>query len=66
MKLGQVEDEFQAWFYSEEQNHKVRLLQSLQSLLFATEPRGPSLYYVRLFFGFLEPPTHLRKDIFIT
>ena len=30
MKLGQVENEFQAWFYSGEQNHKVRL----QSLLF--------------------------------
>ena len=27
-------------------------------------PKGPSLYYVRVFLGFSEPPTHLRKDIF--
>ena len=28
--------------------------------------RRPSLYYVRVFWGFFEPPTHLRKDIFTT
>ena len=28
--------------------------------------KGPSLYYVRVFWGFFEPPTHLRKDIFTT
>ena len=27
--------------------------------------KGPSLYYVSVFWGFFEPPTHLRKDIFI-
>ena len=26
--------------------------------------KGPFLYYVRMFWGFFEPPTHLRKDIF--
>ena len=24
-------------------------------------PQGPSLYYVRVFWGFFEPPTHLHK-----
>jgi hypothetical protein len=28
--------------------------------------KGLSLYYVRVFWGFFEPPTHLRKDIFTT
>ena len=28
--------------------------------------KGPSLYYVRVFWAFFEPPTHLRKDIFTT
>jgi len=28
--------------------------------------KEPSLYYVRVFWGFFEPPTHLRKDIFTT
>ena len=28
--------------------------------------KGPFLYYVRVFWGFFEPPTHLRKDIFTT
>ena len=28
--------------------------------------KGPSLYYVRVFWGFFEPPTHLRKDNFTT
>ena len=28
--------------------------------------KGPSLYYVRVFWGFFEPPVHLRKDIFTT
>ena len=27
---------------------------------------GAILYYVRVFWGFFEPPTHLRKDIFTT
>ena len=26
--------------------------------------KGPFLYYVRVFWGSFEPPTHLRKDIF--
>ena len=26
--------------------------------------KGTSLYYVRVFWDFFEPPTHLRKDIF--
>ena len=26
--------------------------------------KGPFLYYVKVFWGFFEPPTHLRKDIF--
>ena len=26
--------------------------------------KGPFLYYVRVFWGFFELPTHLRKDIF--
>ena len=28
--------------------------------------KGPFLYYVRVFWGLFEPPTHLRKDIFTT
>ena len=28
--------------------------------------KGPFLYYVRVFWGSSEPPTHLRKDIFTT
>ena len=28
--------------------------------------KGPFLYYVRVFWGFFEPPTHLRKNIFTT
>ena len=28
--------------------------------------QGPFLYYVRVFLGFFEPPTHLGKDIFTT
>ena len=28
--------------------------------------KGPSLYYVRVFWGFLEPPSPLCKDIFNT
>ena len=28
--------------------------------------KGPFLYYVRVVWGFIEPPTHLRKDIFTT
>ena len=34
---------------------------------FSLENKGPSLYYVRVFWGFLQPPnTHpLCKDIFI-
>ena len=28
--------------------------------------QGPFLYYVRVFWGFFEPPTHLRKDIVTT
>jgi hypothetical protein len=28
--------------------------------------KGPFLYYVRVFGGFTEPPTHLRKVIFTT
>ena len=27
--------------------------------------KGPFLYYVRVFWGFFEPPTHLRKDILL-
>ena len=27
---------------------------------------GPFLYYVRVFWGFFETPTHLRKDIYTT
>ena len=29
-------------------------------------PKGPFLYYVRVFWGLFEPPTQLRKDIFKT
>ena len=28
--------------------------------------KGPFLFYVKVFRGFFEPPTHLRKDIFTT
>ena len=28
--------------------------------------KGPSLYYVRVFWGFFEPTTYLRKDILTT
>ena len=28
--------------------------------------KGSSLYYVRVFWGFFQPPTHLRKDISTT
>ena len=28
--------------------------------------KGPFLYYVRVFWGFFEPPIHLHKDIFTT
>ena len=31
---------------------------------FLTPPKGPSLYYVRVFWVFFELPTHPRKDIF--
>ena len=29
-------------------------------------PKGPFLYYVSVFWGFFELPTHLGKDIFST
>ena len=29
------------------------------------EDKGPFLYYVRVFWGFYEPPTHLRKGILL-
>ena len=29
-------------------------------------PKGPSLYYVRVFWSFFVPPTYLCKDIFTT
>ena len=28
--------------------------------------RLPSFYYIRVFGGFFEPPTHIYKDIFTT
>ena len=31
--------------------------------LFIDHSKGPFLYYVRVFWGFIEPPTHLHKDI---
>ena len=31
-----------------------------------TESKGPFLCYVRVFRGFLEPPSYLRKDTYIT
>ena len=33
---------------------------------YVMQSKGPSLYYVRVFQGFFEPPTHLHKDIFTT
>ena len=33
-------------------------------LKFHKQHKGPSLYYVKVFPGFFEPPINLRKDIF--
>ena len=44
-------------------NMSFLLLNSDQKYKFS---KGPFLYYVRVFWGFFEPPTHLGKDIFTT
>ena len=56
------------------QRYTYRVLQTIQIKLILlcvwAEPailgKGPFLYYVRVFWGFFEPPTHLRKDVFTT
>ena len=37
MKLNQVEDEFQAWFYSEEQNQEVKVRKSLSIFIISVQ-----------------------------
>ena len=45
---------------------KLIILRSQKLIYGGSLPKGPFLYYVRVFWGFFEPPTHLRKDIFTT
>ena len=35
------------------------------NLILSSWSKGPFLYYVRVFSGFFEPPSHLRKDILL-
>ena len=46
---------------------KIRSAESAKLVqVFAGTTKGPFLYYVRVYWGFFEPPTHLHKDIFTT
>ena len=57
---------FDIWLMPTGSTPLKHLLQKWAYNLISKTAKGPFLYYVRVFRGFFEPPTHLRKEIFTT